>query len=462
MTRHAPLRALAAALFALSLLLPAVRPALAAEVTFGTPAAKAVYTNSITFSVPVTLAAAPARVELWITMPDALGPYIVTVDAPSSGGSRTLEYRMDVTGNAFLVPNTRLGYQWAVYPASGGDPVMSQPASVHYKDTAHDWHVLKGDLVTFYWYEGSDSFAQKALKIGEDAVRETANLLGVTETEPIDFYAYGDEASFREAMGPGTRENVGGRSHADIRTMFALLTPSEIGSSWVGIVIPHELTHLVFDSAVRNPYRFPPRWVNEGLATYLSEGFTSTDRGYIKDAIRNGDLLPLTALTGQFPTDPSKTYLAYSESVSAIDYLVKTFGKDAMLSLVTSYKDGLTDDEALTRATGTGLADFQAGWLKSLGAEAPTQYGPQPNPPGPVPPGWDQPIPTANPGASGEPAPATGAPGTPAPTATAKPGDGTPIDGGGSDGMLVVGGVVVVFVVLIAWLASTRRRRRTL
>ena len=38
------------------------------------------------------------------------------------------------------------------------------------------------------------------------------------------------------------------------------------------VVVPHELTHLVFDTAVTNPYHFPPRWLNEGLAVYLSEG----------------------------------------------------------------------------------------------------------------------------------------------------------------------------------------------
>ena len=127
--------------------------------------------------------------------------------------------------------------------------------------------------MTVHWYEGGQAFANKALRIGEQAIKDTATLLGVTENERVDFYIYGDEASFRTALGPGTRENVGGQAHADIRTLFALITPDEIDQSWVGIVIPHELVHLVFDTAVHNPYRFPPRWLNEGLAVYLSEGY---------------------------------------------------------------------------------------------------------------------------------------------------------------------------------------------
>ena len=121
--------------------------------------------------------------------------------------------------------------------------------------------------------------ASAPLKIGEDAVARRPTLLGVTETEPVDFFIYADQAAFHDALGPGTRENVGGQAIAEIRTLFALITPSQIDDAWVGIVIPHELTHLVFDTASSNPYHFPPRWLNEGLAVYLSQGYDASDRG---------------------------------------------------------------------------------------------------------------------------------------------------------------------------------------
>ena len=65
---------------------------------------------------------------------------------------------------------------------------------------------------------GSQAFGERALSIGEEAVAETAALLGVTEDEPIDFFIYADEDAFYDALGPGTRENVGGpgeRGHPD-------------------------------------------------------------------------------------------------------------------------------------------------------------------------------------------------------------------------------------------------------
>ena len=305
------------------------------------------------------------------------------------------------------------------------------------------------DVVRVHWYEGSEAFAERALAIGEEAVKETATLLGVTEDEPVDFFIYADQASFYDALGPGTRENVGGQANADIRTLFALIEPSEIDDPWVAEVIPHELVHLVFDTAVDNPYHFPPRWLNEGLATYLSVGFDPSSRADVEQAAGDGTIIPLEGLGGQFPTTPDGFYLAYAESVSAVDYFIRAHDQDALLELIDSYAEGRTDDEAFTAAIGQDLVAFDAAWLSDLGAEAPTRFGPQPAPPGPMPSAWTADGASPLPGATA----ATGA--TTAPTAT--PGVPAPAAEGGAGLVLVV--VAAVFVAAAGVLLIVRRRR---
>jgi hypothetical protein len=453
-TARARVRFLLGLVAAIALLLPAAPIAAAADVSFGTPEYTSTYNESITFTVPYTSSVPLERVEIRMEFPDSLGPFISVVDTPT-GSSGELTYTLALAGSGHLVPNTTFDVTWAAFPDASGAPVLSKPLTVHYSDTSHDWKSLKGDLVTVHWYDGSEAFAKRALKIGDDAVRDTAKLLGVTETDPIDFFIYADESSFRDALGPGTRENVGGQAHSDIRTLFALIEPSAIDDPWVGVVVPHELTHLVFDTAVHNPYRFPPRWLNEGLAVYLSEGYTRSDQRLVESAVSDKNLLPLTALTGQFPTDFQATYLAYAESTSAIDFIVRTYGKDAMLGLVASYRDGLTDDEVFTRATGQDFAGFQAAWLKDLGADAPTHYGPQPNPAGPVPPGWDQPLPTTGPGST----PGAVVPGTTGvPSVTGGPADGAGSATGMDTTVLLVSVIVIVFTILFVGLILLRRR----
>ena len=441
-----PLRSLLAALACASVLVPSIAPAAAAAgIAFGTPAASVSYGESIEFSVPVTAGEAIDRMELHLTFPDALGPYIVEVAPPAGPAAQTVRYTLDLTGDGHLVPNTTIVEQWVAITAAGVQ-ASSTEHSVLYADTTHDWRTVKGDLMTVHWYDGDPSFAQRALAIGEKAIHDTSTLLGVTESDPVDFFIYGDDASFRAALGPGTRENVGGQAHADIRTLFALISPNAINDPWVGVVVPHELVHLVFDTAVRNPYRFPPRWLNEGLAVYLSEGYTPSDQGRVANAVRSKDLIPLDALGGQFPADADKTYLAYAESASAIDYLVRTEGSDTLYGLVLGYRDGLTDDEAFTRALGTDLAGFQAGWLKELGAAPPVRYGPQPAPAGPLPAEWGGPDQT----------PAAGAR---SPAVTPAAGSSSPANGGGGAGQLYLAIAVVVLAVGIG-LALARRRSR--
>jgi Peptidase MA superfamily len=376
----------------------------AAEPAFGKPTIDASFGKGITLTQPVTLDAVPARVELLLTYADASGPLVIEVPPPGAAGATTLRYTAD-DAEGHTLPNTAVEARWRITPTADAESVIGPAVKDVYDDQRFDWKTASGDIVRVHWYDGDKAFGERALRIGEEAIAETGKLLGVTETEPVDFFIYADQDAFYDALGPGTRENVGGQAVASIRTLFALIPPSAIDDPWVGIVVPHELTHLVFDTAASNPYHFPPRWLNEGLAVYLSQGYDSSDRSAVENAARSGRLIPLAGLVGQFPTSAEQFFQAYSESVSAVDFLIRTHGQDALVSLIRSYAEGRTDDEAFTAAIGMDTAAFDAAWLADLGAETPVTYGPQPAPAGPEPGAW-----TGSPGA-GTPPPNAGSPG---------------------------------------------------
>ena len=363
--------------------------AAADPVTFGDPTASSTFGQFIEFRQPVTLSATPKRVELLLATPGAIGPEIVAIPAATSSGSSVLDYRLDLTtGN--IVPNTTFTARWRVI--DGSDVAwLGPPLRRTYADDRFTWKTLDGNVVRVHWVDGDQAFGRRALKIGDDAVAATARLLGVTETSPIDFFIYPDQASFYAALGPATRENVGGQAHPDIRTLFALITPSDINASWVESVVPHELTHVVFATAVDNPYHDPPHWLNEGLAVYLSDGFAASDRLQIRQAAAAGSIIPLGGLAGAFPTTRERFFLAYAESVSAVDRIVRVNGRDALVKLIRSYRDGVSDDEAFQAALGRTVAGFETDWLGEIGATAPARRGPQPAPAGPLPTGWSGP-----------------------------------------------------------------------
>jgi len=445
------LRAAAATLLILGLLPPG---ASAATPIFEEPTAEATFGSDITFAQAFASPVPLARVELLLEFPGSLGPFVVQVAGTTPAGRHELVQRWLLVEDGHLVPNTPVTARWRLVPGDRGiSPSVGPSVRVVYEDSRFTWRTLEDDLVRLHWYEGSAAFGRRALTIAEDAVREAADFMGVTESEPIDFFVYADQGAFYDALGPGTRENVGGQAHSDIRTMFALIAPSDVTDAWVGIVIPHELTHLVFDTAVRNPYHFPPRWLNEGVATYLSEGYRPSARASVEDAVNGGRLMPLQALGGQFPTTYERFSLAYDESVSAVEYLVREDGTEALVELIGSYADGVTDDEAFLAAVGRDVTGFEAAWLEDLGADTPTRYGPEPAPAGPLPPGWDEAAATAPPGATTSPATSS------APSAIADPGG----DGSAGESPFLQGGVLIVAALaglLVGGSIAYVRRRR--
>lgn len=440
----------AASLLALASLVLAAPVVLAATPTVSAPTATVTFLSSIAFRGDATLTTDVVRVELVIDVEGSKRSEVTEVPTTTRSGPTTLAYLLQ-TPSGDLLPNTDVTARFRLVLADGTS-VVGPAITTHYDDTRYSWKIVTGEFVRVHYTDGGTTFGQRAAKIGDDAIRQVSTLLGVTETDPIDFYVYADRTAFYDVLGPGTRENVGGEARPEIRTLFANIEPSAVNDPWVGTVIPHELTHLVFDTAIRNAYHYPPRWLNEGIAVYLSEGYGPADRGAVADAVAADSIMPLDALTAQFPTTEERFRLAYSESVSAVSFLVDHYGRDAMVALVKSYKGGVSDDEAFQSALKTDVAGFETAWLASIGSPTPSPFGPKPAPAGPLPVGWGGAAPTAGtaPEASAEPTPeATAAP-MPTPSGSG---------GGTSAGADAILGVLFIAVAAVFIGLGFRRRR---
>lgn len=358
--------------------------ALAASITFGTPTASSTFGKGVTFRQPYSGGGVVREVDISITEPGSYGPTIITIDKP---GTASFTYLLD-TSSGEMQPNTRLVAHFQVTLADG---TVEDGPDVHvtYLDDRFMWRTKVGKVVRLHWYSGDDAFAQQALDMGEQGIAHAATFLSVGESAPVDFYVYADQGPFYDALGPSTRDNVGGEANTETRTLFALIAPGEL--SFAATVVPHELTHVAFDDVTRNPYHFPPHWLNEGIAVYVSQGFDSSDKQLVAQAASNVSLMPLTAIRGSFPTSQERFFLAYAESVSAVDYFMRTYGHNDLIKLVKAFGTGASDDEAFKAATGVDVGAFDRAWQKANGVTAGPSiqpYGPQPARTGPVPSGW--------------------------------------------------------------------------
>ena len=423
---------------------------------FATPTAKSTFGTGIEFSQPVTLDTPIARAELLLTVADAIGPTVLESPAPDGTGPVTLTESFDTSGGALLYPNTQLAARWRLTARDDPTEVELGPIlHLTYADDRFTWQTESGSLVTVHWYKGTSDFGARALKIAEDGVRKASDLFKVKETKPVDFFVYADDGPFYDAIGMDASSQVGGVAPPvpGLRTLFALVAPGQLSDPEVLSVIPHELTHLVIETAAGNPYHYLPRWLNEGLAVYESLGFDTSDRGLVAGAVRSGTLIPLDGLVAAFPTGDGFVR-AYAESVSAVDFMLRTYGQDALVAVVRSYKEGRTDDEAFEQGLGVDAAAFGAAWLSSLGADAPSRYGPQAAPAGPIPAAW-------LPGGGGATGPKATTAAGPSARSTAGPAAPASPAGGGFDATVVIVGLLalVIAVGLVAGVIVRSRRR---
>jgi hypothetical protein len=353
-------------------------PALGQSVSFGTPTAVSKFGTGIVFTQPYSGATIKSA-SILIQVPDQVGPSVLSVDQI---GSASLVFSMD-TSSGVLFPNTPVVAHFEATLADGSI-VESPDVHIVYADDRFTWKTKTGKIIRLHYINATDSFAQQMLTLADTGVTKAATLFGVAESQPIDYYVYPSQSVFQQGL--NQPDTVGGVAMPSFRTCYSIVAPGD--TTYAAQVMPHEPTHVVFADATGNPYHDPPRWLNEGFAQYVSQGYDSSSRQQVSRAVGDGTLTSLLALTDFFPLDAQRIYLAYAEAVSAVDFMVRKYGQPAIPKLVKAYAGGASDDEAFTAAFGVDVAAFNSAWLADNGV-TPTKYGPQPAPTGPLPPGWN-------------------------------------------------------------------------
>ena len=229
-----------------------------------------------------------------------------------------------------MIPNTPIVARWRVYPAghrrrAGRRPgdqgrLRRRPVRLEDRDRA--------TLVRVHWYEGDAAFGAKALKLGEDEVRDDVEAARRDRDRAGRLLRLRQQSTTSTARsGPGAHENVAGTAYANIRTLLGLIPPDQIDDPLVAVRIPHEFVHLVFDTAVEEPVPQPAALAQRGPGGLPERGLrVVATAARSRTAARYGTLIPLDGLTGQFPNGQD-FFLAYSESVGAVDFMIRTYGK---------------------------------------------------------------------------------------------------------------------------------------
>jgi hypothetical protein len=89
----------------------------------------------------------------------------------------------------------------------------------------------------------------------------------------------------------------------------------------------------------------------------------------LQDAIDQNRIFPLRSLGGNFPEDSDLANLAYDQSYSVVDFLIRRGDASRMRTLLERLGNGTTADDALMELYGFNVDGLDAAWRESVGAK---------------------------------------------------------------------------------------------
>jgi hypothetical protein len=275
-----------------------------------------------------------------------------------------LSYVWDTS--AGTIPGAAVIYYWEVTD-SAGNQVRSDEQLVRYEDTRYDWQILENDDIAVWWHDRRASFGEKVFEIAVQAVENQRQLFQADLDFQMRILIYNDFAEFAEWNGV-VSEFIGGQAFPDQGVTAQIVSAYGSQEHWLNDVVPHEISHLYFEQVTFNRRSNPPTWLNEGVAQFNEFGSHRATLRDVETAANRGDLIALSALEVGFGYfNESRARLAYAEALSAVTYLVETYGEEGMAALLAAYREGMVTDEAFPAALGVTPGQFEADWTVWLG-----------------------------------------------------------------------------------------------
>ncbi len=165
----------------------------------------------------------------------------------------------------------------------------------------------------------------------------------------------------------GTRYAVG-LAIPDKNTIAINIVPLFSKTYMMLEVFKHELCHLVLHRHIKSS--FLPRWLDEGVAQWASGNLG--ELLLYEDSFRSMKLnmarlaVPLEYLSSSFPSDPQGLFLAYEESLSFVNYIVKNYGKDGLILILEKLAQGDDVEDAFWQVLSKSFDVVEDEWIDSI------------------------------------------------------------------------------------------------
>jgi len=281
---------------------------------------------------------------------------------PAADVNASWTWEMRQSGS--LPPGSTVWWQWLVTDSSGVQFISPQK-TILWLDDIHPWQVIIGGEINLHYYDGGSDFGQQLHDAAVTALGRLSKDIGLTPSKAVDIYIYANTNDLKDAVlyAPSW---VGGQAFPESNIIIIGVTLDEL--DWGKSTEAHELTHVLVGHLTFSCLSFMPTWLNEGLAMYGEGGPLPADQTQFDQAKAKNQLPSLRSLIGGFSEEASRATLSYTEAFSVVNFMIKTYGQDKMLSLLEDLKNGQTMDDALQSVYGFNTDGLESAWRSSIGA----------------------------------------------------------------------------------------------
>lgn len=146
--------------------------------------------------------------------------------------------------------------------------------------------------------------------------------------------------------------------------MVAMASPNDMGEkfNWAR-VLKHEFVHVL--NLQQSRFNIP-HWYTEALAVE-SEGYPRSEvwNKLLAERVPKGDLFNLDTINIGFvrPKSSLDWQMAYCQAQLYAQYMLKTYGDEALAKMLAAYRDNLDTKAALKRSFDVEQSKFEAGYL---------------------------------------------------------------------------------------------------
>ncbi len=142
------------------------------------------------------------------------------------------------------------------------------------------------------------------------------------------------------------------------RKLIAVKSPEKfpVGKT-LSELLPHEYSHLLLHK--RTGFKRSPRWLDEGLAMYISLEWGWSDNLAMSRAGTFGQFLSLREIENLNRFKSPKAQIAYAQSYLAVEYLIREYGSNTLNILLDNIAMGKSMDEAMNNSIGGSYKEFE-------------------------------------------------------------------------------------------------------